>query len=217
MLFHLVAYKEMIGQRVIAWGLLFYVIKVMADDTQFIQTQWVVRRFAWNFSAAAYVYAYTALFCSLILAGLPFLSSYFIRRYNGNTQRMEVTILRLSIASHAIGSLAMGLAPNRAAYVAAVSFSALSVGAFDTLKSFLSGFCSPDRITELYATLSLVETGTHIVASRMWTAILIASFDLEGIAKGLPFLVSAGISAAAFCLIWFMARYTEAYELSATV
>ncbi|EHK26501.1 uncharacterized protein TRIVIDRAFT_218655 [Trichoderma virens Gv29-8] len=208
-MFPLAAYKEMIGQGVIAWGLLFYFFKVVAVDTQFIQTQWVVRRFAWNFSAAAYIYAYTALFCLLVLAGLPFLSSYLIRRYNGNTQRMEITILRLSIASHAIGSLAMGLAPSRALYIAAVSFSALSVGAIDTFKSFLSGFCSPDQITELYATFSLVETATHVVASRMWTAILIASFDLNGIAMGLPFLVSAGISAIAFCLIWSMARYTK--------
>ena len=210
--FSWVRYRALIGQNVVGWGLLFYVFKILAADTQFIQAQWIVRRFSWTFSAVAYANAYTALLCMLILAGLPFLSSYLICRYNGNTKMMEITILRLSMASHAIGALAIGLAPSRGAYIIAVSISALSVGSFDTFKSYLSGFCPPDCITELYATISLVETAAHIVASRMWASILIASFDLQGVAMGLPFLVSAGFSCIAFCLIWFMARYTKSHQ-----
>ncbi|RYP57807.1 hypothetical protein DL769_009257 [Monosporascus sp. CRB-8-3] len=191
----------------------------IADTTGSVATtiastlaQWLVHRFAWTFSAVAYVNAYIAVLCLITLASLPILTAHLISRYNGHTQKMEVTILRMSVAAFTLSSLGIGLSPNRGVYILAVSFAALSVGSFDTFKSLLSGFCATDLLSELYATISLVETAVHIVASRMWTLILIKSFDLKGVLKGLPYLVSSGLGLVAFSLIWYMAGCVNAYQ-----
>ncbi|KAG8408976.1 hypothetical protein J3458_019983 [Metarhizium acridum] len=107
----------------------------------------------------------------------------------------------------------MGLALNGAAFVVAISVSALSVGALDTFKAFVSGFYPPRRITELYATISLVETVVHVVSSRMWTSVLVESLGLGGVRMGLPYFVSAGFSLVGYTLIYAMARYNRYDEV----
>ncbi|KAG8408975.1 hypothetical protein J3458_019982 [Metarhizium acridum] len=72
--------RELRKQPVLSWSLLFYVVKVLAIDVQMIQAQWAVARFNWTFSVVAYLNAYTAVVCFLILSGLPFASQLLVSR-----------------------------------------------------------------------------------------------------------------------------------------
>jgi len=110
------------------------------------------------------VNAYATFIGMLVLASLPFISSYLTYKL-GSPRKTEIFILQISITLRIIGTLAMGLVPNRASFLIAVAVQALSAGTYDTFKSLLTSFSSTTHIAELYAVISLVETTAHMISS----------------------------------------------------
>lgn len=202
------SYQPLLIHPVYLWGLLFHALAIMGTDVQTIQPQWTVHRFRWTYAAVAYVNVYTAVVCLVVLVGLPFLSANLLRILQ-NPQMVEVAVLAVSLALRVIGTVAMGLAPTRGTFLVATAVQALSAGAYDTFKAFLTGFCPPTRVAELYAAITLVETATHVAVSRLWAHILIVSLGKGGglLGMGLPFLVSTAFSTTALVLVRIMKGY----------
>ncbi|KAL9119338.1 MAG: hypothetical protein Q9187_004108, partial [Circinaria calcarea] len=175
------AYKEYLGRAVFRLSFLICAIKIVGLDVQLIQTQWTIKRYDWNFSAAAYINAYMTLVCMCVLAGLPLLSSYLLTKL-GSTRKMEIRLLQLSLSLRVAGTLAMGLSPNKTLFLVSAGVQALSAGTYNTFKSLMTSFTSANQVAELYAVIAMVESMARIIDGQMWANVLIVSLRLGGVA-----------------------------------
>ncbi|KAM4060144.1 hypothetical protein HRG_002249 [Hirsutella rhossiliensis] len=208
----LTAYNEYLGRAVLRTGLFVCATKIVALDVQFIQPQWSVKKFDWNFTATSYVNAYATLICMVVLVCLPFLSASLSDRLD-SPQRTDILIFRLSLFFRIAGTVAMGLAPTKLSFLAAVGVQALSAGAYDAFKSLVTSFSSAAHVTELYAVISLIETLAHMLSCQLWASLLVLSLGLDRSRMGLPFWVSGFLSLLA--LATFQVMVSQATEFLA--
>lgn len=138
-------YKIYLGRGVFHTGLVVCALKTIGLDVQIIQTQCSAWRFCWTFSAVTYANAYATLLCMLVVASLPPVVLPLADRL-GTQRATELPDIRASLALRAAGTLAMGLAPTRGAFLAAVAVQALSAGIYNTFKSFLAGCSSSAHV-----------------------------------------------------------------------
>ncbi|APA15019.1 hypothetical protein sscle_14g097890 [Sclerotinia sclerotiorum 1980 UF-70] len=183
----------------------FCVGTLYRSSTEFL-LQYVSRRYEWTISDAGILLSYRATVNIVLLIGiLPGLSFLILRYGKTSAQTKDLWLLRASTFSMALGSFAIGLAPNAIFVVIGITLFALGHGFTPILLSLASTLVDSAHVGMLYNVLAVSETIGSLINGPLLSISLRAGMKAGGSLTGLPF-IAAGVILLLASLAVFLLR-----------
>ena len=176
---------------------------IFAQACSNIVTQYTSRRYNWSISQSAYLGSVRAVIMILaLLVGLPFASTYLLRRRSFSPLRKDVLLLRISFTTVAAGLLVEGSAPSIPLFIVGCCIATMGMGATALIRSLLSSLVKQDEVGRLFAVMSLVWTAAMLVASPVIATLFSEGLKRDGTWTGLPFLFVGLLFVLATAAMW---------------
>ena len=197
------ATTSMLADHRIPFILFTSISYVFAQACSNIVTQYTSRRYNWSISQSAYLGSVRAVIMILaLLVGLPFASTYLLRRRSFSPIRKDVLLLRISFTIVAAGLLVEGSAPSIPLFISGCCIATMGMGATALIRSLLSSLVRQDEVGRLFAVMSLVWTAAMLVASPVITTLFSEGLKRGEPWTGLPFLFVGLLFVLATVAMW---------------
>lgn len=194
---------SLLADHRIPFILLTSISYIFAQACSNIVTQYTSRRYNWSISQSAYLGSVRAVIMILaLLVGLPFASTYLLRRRSFSPLRKDVLLLRISFTTVAAGLLVEGSAPSIPLFIIGCCIATMGMGATALIRSLLSSLVKQDEVGRLFAVMSLVWTAAMLVASPVIAALFSEGLRRGGPWTGLPFLFVGLLFVVATAAMW---------------
>ncbi|KAE9378165.1 MFS general substrate transporter [Stipitochalara longipes BDJ] len=183
--------------------LLAFLIQPFSRQSVDLSLRYVSNRFHWDLKNVGFLLSLRALVnFLLLLALLPSLSYYLIKRLHFSSKEKDLALARLSVVFLVIGALLIGLSPTIVGTIIGHVVFTLGTGTNALTRSLITSLVDQEHVGRLYAAIGVVEVCGSLVASPTLAALYTLGLRLQGPWVGLPFLVLALICFVGAIGIW---------------
>ncbi len=168
-----------------------------------LSIRYVSNRFHWKLRQASFLLSLRAFInFALLLALLPGLSWYLIKRLHFSATEKDLFLVRFSIIILVVGALLIGISPTIVGTIIGMIIFTLGTGTVALTRSLITSLVDQEHVGRLYAAIGLVETCGALAAGPMLAGLYTLGLQLQGPWVGLPFLAVAVICSVGGVGIW---------------
>ncbi|TGO22117.1 hypothetical protein BPAE_0182g00110 [Botrytis paeoniae] len=169
-----------------------FLVGTLRYTTLNILIQYSSVRFNTKISKGAMFYTETAIInIFLFLFLIPRITIWIESRYHVRPEKIDLTLMRISVCFLLVGSLAIGLAPSSGWIPVGVSIFAAGFGSRVSTLSLISHFIPASSLATLYASIAVLENLGHAINDPSMQHIFAATLRLPPVWHALPFFVAA--------------------------
>lgn len=168
-----------------------------------LSIRYVSNRFHWKLRQASFLLSLRAFInFALLLALLPGLSWYLIKRLHFSPTEKDLFLVRFSVIVLVLGALLIGISPTIVGTIIGMIIFTLGTGTVALTRSLITSLVDQEHVGRLYAAIGLVETCGGLAAGPMLAGLYTLGLQLQGPWVGLPFLAVAVICSVGGVGIW---------------
>jgi hypothetical protein len=168
-----------------------------------LSIRYVSNRFHWKLRQASFLLSLRAFInFALLLALLPGLSWFFIKRLHFSPTEKDLFLVRFSVIVLVLGALLIGISPTVVGTIIGMIIFTLGTGTGALTRSLITSLVDQEHVGRLYAAIGLVETCGGLAAGPMLAGLYTLGLQLQGPWVGLPFLAVAVICSVGAVGIW---------------
>jgi MFS family permease len=168
-----------------------------------LSIRYVSNRFHWKLRQASFLLSLRAFInFALLLALLPGLSWYLIKRLHFSSTEKDLFLVRFSVIVLVLGALLIGISPTIIGTIIGMIIFTLGTGTGALTRSLITSLVDQEHVGRLYAAIGLVETCGSLAAGPMLAGLYTLGLQLQGPWVGLPFLAVAIICSVGGVGIW---------------
>ncbi|KAB8298178.1 hypothetical protein EYC80_001924 [Monilinia laxa] len=169
-----------------------FLVGTLRYTTLSILIQYFSVHFGQKISQGATFYAETAIINIILFNFLiPRATAYLQSKHNAKPEKIDLALVRISLGSLLLGSLAIGLSPSRGWILVGVSILAAGFGLRVSTLSLISHFTPPASIATIYASIAVLENLGHAITDPSMQHIFAATLRLPPFWHALPFFITA--------------------------
>ena len=167
-----------------------------------IGEQWMSKRYAWPIRKTGYILAAQTLLSAIVLAGLPKIGAYVVRKRTITAESKDLLFMKCSLTAAAAGSAVIAFALSRSLLLLGLTVFAFGIGFHDALKSYVTARLKDTaQVTRIYMWISILEVIANMINGTFWASMYALALHLGGLGLGLPFLVCSGGFVATLVLV----------------
>lgn len=168
-----------------------------------LSLRYISNRFHWKLRQTGFLLSMRALInFLLLLALLPGLSHYLIKRLHLSSMEKDIVLARFSVLVLVVGALLIGLSPTIGWTIFGMAVFTLGTGTVALTRSLVTSLVDQEHVGRLYAAIGLVELCGALAAGPTLAALYNLGLYLQGPWVGLPFFAVAFICSVGAVGIW---------------
>jgi hypothetical protein len=168
-----------------------------------LSVRYISNRFHWKLRQAGFLLSMRAFVnFALLLALLPGLSWYLIKRLHLSSAEKDLVLARSSAIVLVVGALLIGISPTITGTIFGMAIFTLGTGTVALTRSLITSLVKQEHVGRLYAAIGLVETCGGLAAGPTLAALYTLGLQLQGPWVGLPFFAVALICFIGAIGIW---------------